>query len=539
MANANITAVITAEDKASGTLSNFGDNMNDMAKKWGLAIAAVSAALIGVSKVSTDFLTDYVKDSKKLSREIGESVTESSRLLSATKKMGLEVENASVSFGIFSKQIVANTDATKKNKLVVDDLNNKIQKTRLEIAETSAEIKKNGDKSGELKNKLDGLNITLSGLTEKLKEANTPFQKLGINTVTATGAQKDFKTLLFEVADKFKAMPDGIDKTALSMELFGRQGKEMIKFLNLGSQGISKLEQEADKLGLTLTPKTIDKVQKYIESQKLLKENTDALKIAIGETTTPVLTKFNDTLASTIEKLNKSDTPFKGIITNVLAFGGYIGGGFIAILAAGGSAAQLFGFTVSAAISAIVGLIIAAVAIWTYNIVKIIQNFDALKEAFVLGLGHIWRNLVQWGTDVINLFVSVTNSIGNTIINAFKGLGNLIVAPWRWAFNEIARLWNNTVGKLSFHAPSWVPGIGGKGWDVPDIPTLAQGGVVTKPTLAVIGEAGPEAVVPLNRAGGIQPNIVVNIGMYAGTEIEKRKIAKELMRVYNQSMGTI
>ena len=36
-----------------------------------------------------------------------------------------------------------------------------------------------------------------------------------------------------------------------------------------------------------------------------------------------------------------------------------------------------------------------------------------------------------------------------------------------------------------------------------DIPELAQGGIVTSPTIAMIGEAGPEAVIPLNRAGGM------------------------------------
>jgi SLT domain-containing protein len=42
---------------------------------------------------------------------------------------------------------------------------------------------------------------------------------------------------------------------------------------------------------------------------------------------------------------------------------------------------------------------------------------------------------------------------------------------------------------------------------------LAQGGIVTSPTLAMIGEAGPEAVIPLNRAGGMGmgANITVNV----------------------------
>ena len=82
-------------------------------------------------------------------------------------------------------------------------------------------------------------------------------------------------------------------------------------------------------------------------------------------------------------------------------------------------------------------------------------------------------------------------------------VADVITAPFRAAFRAVAGLWNNTVGKLSFSVPSWVPGIGGKGFDVPDIPMLAQGGIVTGPTLAMIGERGPEAVIPLNRAGGM------------------------------------
>lgn len=45
--------------------------------------------------------------------------------------------------------------------------------------------------------------------------------------------------------------------------------------------------------------------------------------------------------------------------------------------------------------------------------------------------------------------------------------------------------------------PDWVPGLGGKGTNFPMIPKLARGGVVKEATLAMIGENGKEAVVPL------------------------------------------
>jgi prepilin signal peptidase PulO-like enzyme (type II secretory pathway) len=97
-----------------------------------------------------------------------------------------------------------------------------------------------------------------------------------------------------------------------------------------------------------------------------------------------------------------------------------------------------------------------------------------------------------------------------------------VAGIYKEIFNGIAKAWNNTIGKLSFKVPGWVPGIGGKGFDVPNIPMLADGGIVTGPTLALIGEAGPEAVVPLDRMGsmgggdvniyvqGADPNAVVD-----------------------------
>lgn len=71
------------------------------------------------------------------------------------------------------------------------------------------------------------------------------------------------------------------------------------------------------------------------------------------------------------------------------------------------------------------------------------------------------------------------------------------------AFNAVADIWNNTVGKLSFGIPSWVPVIGGNKWDVPDIPkrelsipAFERGGIVR------VGDnrSGIEAIIPLERA---------------------------------------
>jgi hypothetical protein len=119
-------------------------------------------------------------------------------------------------------------------------------------------------------------------------------------------------------------MPDGAAKTSAALELFGRSGGGMVKILNQGSDGIKDLEKEASNLGLTLSTKNIADVSKYIESQKKLKDSTNSIKIAVGELTAPVLTKFNTTLNDMILKLIAVDSPFRGVTADVLAFGGPI-----------------------------------------------------------------------------------------------------------------------------------------------------------------------------------------------------------------------
>jgi hypothetical protein len=55
------------------------------------------------------------------------------------------------------------------------------------------------------------------------------------------------------------------------------------------------------------------------------------------------------------------------------------------------------------------------------------------------------------------------------------------------------------------------------------IPLLAEGGIVNRPTLAMIGEAGPEAVVPLSKMGGMgSGSIIINV---AGSVIQEKDLA--------------
>jgi hypothetical protein len=124
---------------------------------------------------------------------------------------------------------------------------------------------------------------------------------------------------------------------------------------------------------------------------------------------------------------------------------------------------------------AIAGLVIGLVIAY--------KKFDAFRDIVDAVFGAIKAG-IKGGMDAITSYLSF-------VMGVYKAI-----------FNGIATLWNNTIGKLSFEVPKWVPGLGGKGFDVPNIPMLAAGGIVTSPTLAMIGEGnGPEAVIPLSRMG--------------------------------------
>jgi hypothetical protein len=122
----------------------------------------------------------------------------------------------------------------------------------------------------------------------------------------------------------------------------------------------------------------------------------------------------------------------------------------------------------------------------------IVIGIVALGAALVVAYNKFetFRNIVNAVFDGIKFGFNILKTYFTTILGIYKTI-----------FNGIASLWNNSIGKLSFKFPSFVPGLGGKGFDVPNIPMLANGGIVNKATLAVIGESGPEAVVPLSRAG--------------------------------------
>lgn len=140
--------------------------------------------------------------------------------------------------------------------------------------------------------------------------------------------------------------------------------------------------------------------------------------------------------------------------------------------------------------------------------------------------GAIGRGFVNIGSYALDQAKAFGNRILDAVMKPINFMGDLVksaldavVETFKSVYNALAGLWNNSIGKFSVKVPGWVPGIGGKGFDMPNLPELAEGGLVKSATLAVVGEAGPELVVPLDRLGDMGGN-TINVYMPAGADGE-------------------
>jgi hypothetical protein len=158
---------------------------------------------------------------------------------------------------------------------------------------------------------------------------------------------------------------------------------------------------------------------------------------------------------------------------------------------------------------------------------------DVLWRTWILGA---WNGITGAGERTVNWFRAMPGKVKG----ALAGFGETISAPFRWGFNMIAGFWNNTVGRLSFSMPDWVPGLGGKGFSMPQLPRLAEGGIVRARaggTAVIVGEGGSdEAVMPLPRGmramdGGGGARLVLDFGGVAGGSDEDRLMARWLHRM--------
>ena len=184
------------------------------------------------------------------------------------------------------------------------------------------------------------------------------------------------------------------------------------------------------------------------------------------------------------------------------------------------------------AIAAAIGAVAAAIVVT--NIAMALNPFSLIAAGVALLIVALVAayNKFEWFRDGVNAIVNTVIGFFAGMVNAAIGAVNAIIS----AYNSIPLL--PDIPK----APTIpVPQLGGQAASTvvaKKIPRLAKGGIVNSPTLALIGEAGPEAVVPLDRmnTGG---GVTVNVTGGLSTSAEIGQAVVNALRAYSRSAGPL
>ena len=165
---------------------------------------------------------------------------------------------------------------------------------------------------------------------------------------------------------------------------------------------------------------------------------------------------------------------------------------------------------------------------------KVIWSFisDYLVPVFKFVLGVAIDDMVRSFNVVIDV-VKILIKVWDMLYNAAKAVGGFIIDTFKGIVNILKEVVNGIISTVNvvIRAIDSIPKVHIPGTNItlglpyiPEIPMLAEGGIVNKPTLAMIGEAGAEAVIPLSKMGSMGGgiNVVVNVG---GSVIQEQDLA--------------
>ena len=393
----------------------------------------------------------------------------------------------------------------------------------------------------------------------------------GLISQESTQSVKDFLDGISRMAPEMSAMGISVDEAAVIMTAMERElgltaRTARTEFKEALEQSETGLAGVLEQLGLN-EAQIASYSAKLGESSDVIQANADA-----HASTKTVMDKLKSSLSdltfengALIEKASMLAPIFLAAGPIMAGFGGIMG-----ILTPAVSAAKLafIGLNLSMGPIAlvIIGIgvaIVAAIVIWknfdkiilalkktlevlkatfktVFDFIKAIVSkvFSTITDLYNSKLGwllpagplikailfikdnwdEIWGGIQTTFKTVTDALVSTFRSVKGTILGIWDGM----VSGIKGAINSVIGSINGfirSINSIQISVPGVdIPGIGRVGGfsvgmpNIPEIPTLAKGGIVSKPTLAMLGERGPEAVIPLGRRGGagMTINLVIN-----------------------------
>lgn len=375
---------------------------------------------------------------------------------------------------------------------------------------------------------------SMQKMTKQMGQNNSAFQELGVSITNADGSMRDSTTVWYEVLTALGKVENETQRDILAQELFGRSAAELAGIVDDGGAALKAYGQEAEAAGVILSADGVAAANEFNDAMDRLKATLtgDLLKAgaSLAQTLVPVLEKV------------------VGFIANLFTWFGNLQGptqAFILVLA--GLVAAIS--PVASIISTVLGLLAMLPPAFTAALGPIglvIAAVTALVSAFMYAYEHSekFRNIVN------AVFNKVKEVVG-TVIEFIKERMAIMLSSFTKAIDFIKSIPDRVraivqkikdfiklphfslTGELSLIPPS-VPKI--------SVDWYAKGGIFNSPTIAGIGEAGPEAVVPLAKlweqmekmnSGGVVVNVYGSDNMSVtelAAEVERRIIAAQKRR---------
>lgn len=360
------------------------------------------------------------------------------------------------------------------------------------------------------------------------KALNDPIKGLSALSrqgVTFSEAEKEVIETLVESGNTYKAQQ-------LILEAIEQQvGGTAEATANSSDQMRVAFSQLQERVGLALLPVfnqlatfMIDTLFPALERAyntviPALRDAWDSISSTLG----PLIRDLRDFLAPIIERIVK----FLKENTEVVKV-------FLAVLAGAATLAMIAALV--AAIGAIfnpVTLVIGAIAALAAGIAYAWNNFETFRNVvktvvdFVVAYATFWWDSFKWVFDNVFGGLDGIRRVWDILVDAFRLGIDALVGFFGGLWNAVMTVVNavkaaiDGISSLINKAKS-IPGAGAISsviGGISNIIPFAEGGIVTGPTLGLVGEAGPEAIIPLDRAGQMgTTNITIN--MPAGSDGE-------------------
>ncbi|MDZ7890028.1 MAG: hypothetical protein U5M72_12560 [Pseudomonas sp.] len=195
------------------------------------------------------------------------------------------------------------------------------------------------------------LSTTMLEAATGSEDAARGFSAVGVEFKNQDSTLRATDQVLLDLAERFKAMPDGAEKTALAVQLFGKSGAELIPFLNQGRDGINELAAEMQALGVQMSSETAAQAGNFNDALDKLKLATTSIGNQIIASLLPAL---NDMAGGMVESAKQGGTlrailDGLALVLKTLALGAAtVGKAFVAL-------GEAIGAGVAAAVEALKG----------------------------------------------------------------------------------------------------------------------------------------------------------------------------------------